>query len=171
MTGYALKLAISQTIGHFWNESVGQIYPTLRRLEDQGLLERTRAMRRDSSVFSVTPSGLKQLRSLLREPPPPQTRRNALLLRLFFGRHLGPAHCRALLQGARDQATRELESYEHLSAALADEAGYAHDREYWLLTLMAGIHAARATIAWADESLQRLPDTMGQTSKRPGRPR
>jgi DNA-binding PadR family transcriptional regulator len=29
MTGYALREAIRDVLGHFWSESFGQIYPTL----------------------------------------------------------------------------------------------------------------------------------------------
>ncbi|MGH9601902.1 MAG: PadR family transcriptional regulator, partial [Terriglobales bacterium] len=31
-SGYDLKKRMEQSIAHFWSESYGQIYPTLRRL-------------------------------------------------------------------------------------------------------------------------------------------
>ena len=40
MTGYALRNEIRDTLGHFWSESFGQIYPALAELERQGLVER-----------------------------------------------------------------------------------------------------------------------------------
>ena len=51
MTGYALREAIRDVLGHFWSESFGQIYPTLQALEDAGHVERrggARAPRRSS---------------------------------------------------------------------------------------------------------------------------
>ena len=38
MTGYAVRAAIAETLGHFWHESFGQIYPTLAELEKDCLL-------------------------------------------------------------------------------------------------------------------------------------
>ncbi len=38
-SGYELKQRIERSIGNFWSESYGQIYPTLKRLEREGLVE------------------------------------------------------------------------------------------------------------------------------------
>ena len=40
MSGYAVRAAITGTLGHFWSESFGQIYPTLARLESERLVVR-----------------------------------------------------------------------------------------------------------------------------------
>lgn len=39
MSGYDVKQFLESTIAHFWNESYGQIYPTLKALEAEGLVE------------------------------------------------------------------------------------------------------------------------------------
>jgi DNA-binding PadR family transcriptional regulator len=160
MTGYALRNEIRDTLGHFWSESFGQIYPTLAELERQGLVERHGAERTGSSTFSITRSGLARLRTLLREPGQAARPRNGLLLRLFFGRHLGPEACRHLVQQARAQAEAQLVRMAAVRRELDGNDEHADDSPYWLLTVSAGEHAARATIAWADEamaSLARLP--------------
>ncbi len=38
MNGYEIRKYIETTISFFWNESFGQIYPTLKRLEEEGLI-------------------------------------------------------------------------------------------------------------------------------------
>jgi hypothetical protein len=35
MSGYDLGLTIRASVGHFWNESYGQIYPNLKKLETE----------------------------------------------------------------------------------------------------------------------------------------
>lgn len=40
MSGYDLKQLIGWSIGHFWREGYGQIYPTLKDLEAEGLVRR-----------------------------------------------------------------------------------------------------------------------------------
>ncbi len=57
MTGYALREAIRDVLGHFWSESFGQIYPTLAALQSEGLIRRAGSGQRGSSTFTITPSG------------------------------------------------------------------------------------------------------------------
>ena len=93
MTGYALREAIREVLGHFWSESFGQIYPTLAELERQGHVRRLDSARTGASTFAITPSGMTRLKELLAQPVQQVPPRNGLMLRLFFGRHLGPAAC------------------------------------------------------------------------------
>jgi len=37
-SGYEIRKAIESTVGYFWGESFGQIYPTLKRLAAEGLI-------------------------------------------------------------------------------------------------------------------------------------
>jgi DNA-binding PadR family transcriptional regulator len=165
MTGYALRETIREVLGHFWSESYGQIYPTLAALEQQGQVERGSTGRRPgSSTFVITWSGRTRLRELLAQPIQPVPPRNGLLLRLFFGRTLGVDACRALLRETRTEAERRLAGYEALRTEIAAEDEHAADRPYWLLTVSAGEHGARATIAWADEALAAL-DQLGPRKK------
>jgi DNA-binding PadR family transcriptional regulator len=150
MSGYALREAVTSVLGHFWHESYGQIYPALKRLEADGLIERQTGTRGNSSVFSLTTAGADRLDQLLAEPMTVDRPRNPLMLRLFFGRRLGPDVCQELINEARQQATAQLAMFEAIRAEMATEPQYAADRPYWLLTVSAGEHTARATLAWAD---------------------
>ena len=156
MTGYSVREAIRDVLGHFWSESFGQIYPTLGELERRGHVERRGSARTGSSTFSITASGRARLKELLARPIQPQPPRNGLMLRLFFGRQLGPEACQSLLVEAKADAERRLAEYEAIRKELLEEQDYAEDRPYWLLTVSAGEHSARASIAWADESLAAL---------------
>ena len=156
MTGYALREAIRDVLGHFWSESFGQIYPTLARLERNGLVKRTDSARTGSSTFRITPAGRRRLRELLAQPIQPVPPRNGLMLRLFFGRQLGPEACRELVLEAKTEAERNLVELAAIRQELDQEVEHAEDRPYWLLTVSAGEHSARAAIAWADEALAAL---------------
>src|SRR5918996_3741038 len=158
MTGYALREAIRDVLGHFWSESFGQIYPTLARLERSGLVKRSDSARTGSSTFRITPAGRRRLRELLAQPIQQVPPRNGLMLRLFFGRQLGPEACRSLVHEAKAEAERRLAQYEGIRKDLLDEQEHAEDRPYWLLTVSAGEHTARAAIAWADEALAALDE-------------
>ena len=57
MTGYAVREAIRDVLGHFWNESFGQIYPTLAQLQRDGLVQRSQGERSGSSVYAIAAPG------------------------------------------------------------------------------------------------------------------
>ncbi len=149
-SGYGVRQAITETLGHFWHESFGQIYPTLASLEADGLVGRTPA-----GQFTITDAGLERLTELLAEPVEPTRPRNGLLLRLFFAAHLPEGMPRRLVEDARRQAQVALAQYDGIQAEVARETH--PDAEYWLATVSYGIHHAQATVDWADETLARLP--------------
>ncbi len=156
MSGYALREAIRDVLGHFWSESFGQIYPTLKALEQEGLVARAGTARAGGSTFTVTDTGLQRLRELLTEPVREVPPRNGLLLRLFFGRALGPAACRELIAGARADAVARLAEFDRL---LADnDAEGEPDSPYIRMTILAGRHSAEAAIGWADTCLAMLDE-------------
>ncbi|HSF97242.1 MAG TPA: PadR family transcriptional regulator [Ornithinibacter sp.] len=162
MTGYEVRRAITEVLGHFWHESYGQIYPCLAALEQSGSVRRTGPGRTSGTVFQITPAGQDQLRKLLAEPHATPPARNGLLLRLFFGAHLADGAARNLLEQARDRARRALEEYASVRDETGDETreesgdGAGRERALRAITLSFGEHVARAQIAWAQESLETL---------------
>ncbi len=164
MTGYRLRAAITDTLGHFWHESFGQIYPTLKALEADGLVEREGATR--SGAFRITARGTARLHELLAEPFTLPPARDPLLLRLFFGRHVDPELTRERITQALDAAVARSEEFARVRAEIEGQPDAA-DGVYWLLTLSAGEHAARARIAWAREALELL-DRSADGESRPG---
>ncbi len=92
-TGYEIKQVTDQSTRFFWGASYGQIYPELRRLETDGLVEsreepRGRVPRR---VFSLTTAGREALDAWLEEPEEAYEVRDEGLLKLFFGDLMSPA--------------------------------------------------------------------------------
>ncbi|TFB99541.1 PadR family transcriptional regulator [Cryobacterium adonitolivorans] len=165
MTGYALREQIRDALGHFWAESFGQIYPALTALERDGLIQRQAALRAGSSTFAITPRGTERLRELLAEAPVMPKPRNGVLLRLFFGRQVGEEACRQLVQDTRARAETELAEMRHIRDELQADTG--PDAPYILLTVLAGEHAARASLTWADEALGVLDSLTPQHSPAP----
>ncbi len=148
MTGYALRQTILEVLGHFWSESFGQIYPTLTRLRENGYVVTTAGGRADSNIHTITTAGTRRLQALLRESIADRPPRSGLLLRLFFGRQLGPQHCLALIDEAEATARGQLARYAQLREVIA-KAETSSDDMYWLLTVDHGERQARAVLDWA----------------------
>jgi len=171
MSGYDIRKEIADSLAHFWHGGYGQIYPALKQLASQGMIEEQAGAaggRADRKVFSLTTRGRAKLRDWLTQPPQTQTPRNELLLKLFFGR-LVPSEAseRHVLQFRQQQqqlngACRELETQ-----LLATQARHS-DLAYWLMTISYGRHLSRALIAWSDETLQALRrERKDQTTRKP----
>jgi DNA-binding PadR family transcriptional regulator len=156
MTGYALREEIRDTLGHFWSESFGQIYPALAELERQELVERKSPEGSRSTTFGITEAGLARLRALLAEPAQTAKPRNGVMLRLFFGSQLGPQACTEIVLEARQRAEQQLAAMAAARAELRETPSLADNAAYISITISAGEHSALATIAWADDALAGL---------------
>ncbi len=154
MSGYAVRKAITETLGHFWSESFGQIYPTLARREAEGHVAPSGDGRTTGSTYRLTTKGRRRLRALLSEPIPAAPPRNGTLLRLFFGELLGPDECADLVAATRERAEASLSELRSIRREVQAEVDAGDTgAAYRLITVSAGEHAARAQMAWADEAL------------------
>src|ERR1700761_1644592 len=71
MSGYDIRQLIPQSIGHFWSESYGQIYPALKALTTEGLVTKKTERKKgrpDRNIYSLTEAGRKQLTEWLAIP-------------------------------------------------------------------------------------------------------
>ena len=169
MSGYDLKKAVEQSVGNFWKESYGQLYPILKRLSEQGLVEKVDGAgggKRARHVYSVTSDGRQALRRWLEEPTEPQQLRNELLLKLFFGGRGDATWSRRQVERTRRRLVAELERYEAIHERLRREHADDADYEYWVITVRYGERDTRALIDWCDETLAVLDRMASRTSSK-----
>jgi DNA-binding PadR family transcriptional regulator len=159
MSGYDLKQFVDESVRHFWAESFGQIYPILRRLEMDGLVERQpapAATGRERIVYGITDAGREALARWVGEPARHDVGRVEVLLKLFFARNAPPGTAARLLRGFRAEHVARLERYAAEEQRLRTERGRFADLPYWLATLSYGRHVSRTLVEWCDESLAAL---------------
>ena len=93
-TGYTIKKWFEQEYSHFWQESFGQIYPTLKKLVTEGLAVSSNDTEtgngRSQIVYSITDAGRKELSDWLREEPEIEKLRYEILLKVSFGENTEP---------------------------------------------------------------------------------
>lgn len=157
MSGYDIKRFLEDTVAHFWSESYGQIYPTLRALEAQGLVSgRAEAAGRSRRVYRLTDLGLRELRTWLAEPPEPHVPRYEISLKLFFGDQLTVDEARGHLRSYRHVHVDQLDRYRTHEAELRESMRGAARLPYWLAVIRGGIRYAEMVVAWCDETLAAL---------------
>lgn len=154
MSGYDIKRFLEGTIANFWSESYGQIYPTLKQLEAEGLV----AGRDDESggrgrrVYTLTEDGLATLRGWLREPPEPDVPRYEISLKLFFGDQLPVETAVAHLESHRERHRAMLDRYTELEPELERQLAGSPRLPYWLAVLRGGIRYAEMVVEWCDDT-------------------
>ena len=186
-SGYDMRKTIQGSVGYFWGESYGQIYPTLKRLASEGLItprgrvETGRAKTRRAAQgrggrqeYTLTAAGHARLREWLalpyREDPP----RDEFLLKLFFGREAGPGVAERQVREFQEKNRRVLATIEEIGRmGTAKNAEHPHFR-YWILTLEYGVTQIRAALEWSERALETLQqmETAGRrgAEKKPRRP-
>jgi DNA-binding PadR family transcriptional regulator len=150
-SGYDIRRFIAGSLGNFWNESFGQIYPALRSLEAEGLVRRAEPDpdgRPQRQLYAITDAGRAHLAEWLQEPAAPQTFRVEALVKLFFAPQVGPAAARAQVARFRAEQRTRLARYRAIADRL--ERDYRDDPRlpYWQLTVAFGLESGRAMEAW-----------------------
>jgi PadR family transcriptional regulator, regulatory protein AphA len=156
MSGYALKKASEQSLGNFWNESYGQIYPILKRLAAEGLATTSvekQAGKPDRCVYALTDKGRRALQRWLRKPAEQEVGRIEILLKVFFGRHIALADNVRQLQRLQTYQRQLLQKFEAMEGRLKAEHADNPDLPYWLMTISYGRHVCQARLHWGDEAL------------------
>lgn len=158
-SGYDIHKAIQGSVGYFWGESFGQIYPTLKRLASEGLIAPSRAAssaRPNRQEYCLTPAGHAQLQEWLAVPYRDDPPRNEFLLKLFFGRAAPPSVLIAQIRHFQERHQRLLATL--LEIETLGRAGQSENPHFpfWMLTLTFGIAQARAALEWSESALAML---------------
>jgi len=159
MSGYDIRQLIPWSIGQFWSESYGQIYPALKQMTTAGLVERKTERnkgRPDRHVYSLTRTGREELRGWLELPPAQEVPRNELLLKLFFGSHVAPAVSKEHVEAFLELHEGLLKTYQATAKTLRKERGDNPQLPYWLMPLNMGRHRSLAMVKWCRETLVEL---------------
>lgn len=168
MSGYELHKVIRDSIAHFWSESFGQIYPTLKKLAADGMVEPVKRAKdgRTRQPYKLTRSGREQLKAWLADPPRPQPARHELLLKLFFSQAVSPSVFLQHVREFRQTQQCDLNEYLKIEKQFAEHEGRADEGfPFRLATLRFGLFHTRAAIAWADETITRLDAKSGSFGK------
>lgn len=158
-SGYDIKKLTDRSTRYFWSENYGNLYPTLKRLEEGGLVTVTRQPqdgKPERKVYAITDAGREVLAVWLREPTEPSRHRNELLLKLFFGAQVPlEVSCEQLTRYRAEQQAL-IETYREIETWMKTARAEHPDAPFELLTLSYGRHEAEALVRWCDESLKSL---------------
>ena len=151
-SGYDMKATVDRSTRFFWAGSYGQIYPELRRLEREGLIEGEDAPNggRTRRVYRLTAAGRDALREWLLGSATTIEYRDESLLRLFFAEALPREQALQLLAGRKH-------GHERVPGGSARDRHSAGDGSTFdQLVLQWGIDFNECGAKWCEQQLQRL---------------
>jgi DNA-binding PadR family transcriptional regulator len=168
-SGYEIRKTIEQTVGFFWGESYGQLYPTLKKLVAEGLVTAVGADTgsRARRAYSITEAGRQALREWLAVPFRDDPPRDEFLLKLFFGDQAAPGISVGHIREFQQKNRRMLATLEVLEKLGRERSSHYPGFKFWILTLEFGLAQLRAGLAWSESALAVLEaGEADQTGKR-----
>ena len=159
MSGYDLRQAIRSSVGHFWNESYGQIYPNLKRLEAAGCVTaktERQTGKPERHIYSITKEGRARLAAWLEIEPQPEIPRNELLLKLFFGAQGSPELLIGQVERMMERERTFLHEFSRIEQEEIAPGRQYPDAPYWKMTARFGQLELDAHLRWAEETLTEL---------------
>jgi len=158
MSGYDLGQTIRGSVGFFWNESYGQIYPNLKKLAADGLVTSKKERQKgkpDRHIYSITKKGKKRLAAWLAVPPQPEIPRNELLLKLFFGAQAPAEILIGYMERMQLAERNAIERIAQVEAEIAKNQQYP-DAPYWRMAARFGELELESHLRWAEETQAEL---------------
>jgi DNA-binding PadR family transcriptional regulator len=170
-TGYQLKENFDNSIAHFWQANLSQIYPTLKEMEREGLLTMEveyQESRPNRKVYQITDQGREELRRWLRLPTNLASVHEPFLIKVFFGAELSQDEILAQLRSQLELHRGQRDAYATMEATAsgrsAAAASLVRESVFWNLTLQMGIKSEEAWIAWLEEAIREI-EALGENSE------
>jgi DNA-binding PadR family transcriptional regulator len=175
MSGYELQKQFSLSVGHVWYAADSQIYPELRKMESEGLVEgedQTRGERGTRRLYHVTPQGDAAFLEWMETPLEYSRVRDPANLKAAYLETTSRESARAFLLAHIDQWQRERGQWEeelrHIdsgeSAMLVRRLTVTADDDrdatvaFKRFSYEGLLARADAEIAWAERGLRLLDD-------------
>ena len=175
--GYELRAAFEAVVGGDanWEVKPAQIYTTLDRLEEAGLVTRQSDLGEGDEpsrrIYAITESGREVLQDWFDSSVETQPQRDEFFVKLMIAQACGEQEIWRIIQGQRSSL------YQELHALTAQREIYDPQREIaQILLLDKAIMHVEADLRWLDmaemrtEQIKRQPLSMPELRRR-GRPR
>ena len=157
-TGYEIRKQL-RDISTIWYESYGQIYPSLKRLTEQGFATReTRDGAKGSNkyIYTITDKGRKHLQDWLEEPVRFTPVRHELGLRIYFAKHSTRAILIEQLKRFKVKTLRDLEHNRELYKKYIVNKDPLISSDHAFMTISQSKYVLDAQLAWCEDMLEHI---------------
>lgn len=163
MTGYEMKQSMDHSTSNFWHAELSQIYTTLKKLEEKGLISSVsveQESRPDRRVYSITEAGANDLAHWLRTPDVEiYPSKEPFLLKLFFSAKVEKEFLLTQLRIQRDLHLALVDEYKTettdiITKTVEQAPQLKMDALLWEATRRAGEIIDEAIVRWLEETIE-----------------
>ena len=160
-TGYDIHKLVKTRMGSFWDIGYSQIYPTLRRLEKEGILTKKVEINeqgQNRKVYFITNEGKNKLKDWLTRPAKPETFKFEVLLKISFGDQVSKDET---IKHIEELKARNIAQLENILSIEKEMKTHLNENErffFGLLALSLGKSLHIAANEWADTALTEIKE-------------
>lgn len=158
-TGYDIKKYSDKVLSGFWNENFGHIYPTLKKMQKDGMIEIVMGEEKGKKVrYGITEKGKKELEAWLLEETIQQPIRSEFMLKLMFSSSQPRENVIRMLEEYKALHEKNLEKYLGMRKDL--EQGIqeiSKERVVFIKAILRkAIISSQGVIQWCDETIEEM---------------
>jgi DNA-binding PadR family transcriptional regulator len=161
LSGYDIKKKIDYMISNFWDVGYGQIYPTLKSMVQENLIEKKSAGKDkgpEKLIYSIKEEGTLVLQQWLELPEAKEYVKYEILLKLFFGSTLKTEDNIKRIESFRNTHQDSLKLMGLFSENLKQVIQEDDDHLYYYLTVLFGEQIYKAYLNWSDMAIKLLEE-------------
>ena len=157
-SGYEIKKKVEFSISYFWDISYGQIYPILKKLEEEGLA--TKEIEKaekgpNRKIYTITENGKRELKKWLQQP---EKKENEILLKIFFGKQLSYEENIEKIKKFSETRSKGIIGLEHAERELFRVLEEDKDHIYFMIVALFGIYSYKSQIKWSEMAIKLLKE-------------
>jgi PadR family transcriptional regulator, regulatory protein AphA len=159
LSGYDIKKISDTSIGYFWQENYGHIYPVLKTMKNEGLVVPEKEESKGNPpriVYTITEKGRQEFDKWMSTRTEPDKYRMELLLKVFFGEFSSKEQIVRHLENTISWLNESLKEYQEVHTHLEKKHPKEEGSKYWLFTAKFGEKFARMQIEWCEECIAEL---------------
>jgi len=163
-SGYEIKKMIDRSIGFFWTENFGHIYPVLSSLEKKGFVEKRKIQqekRPSKNVYDITEKGKDHFYRWLRRDAEYEKIKHEVLLKVFFGGFDRAENIKEKLLTEKRLHEDLLAEYKEVEKHMGKNHPESRDRKYWDMTLEFGKRYSTMALGWCRDMIEVMEGKKG----------
>jgi len=158
LSGYDIKKLIDIRFRFFWNESYGQIYPTLKKMVASKYIQALPIIdsKRSKQHYEITPLGRLTLQAWQDEKPEKESIRIELLLKIYFGSGRDPQTLIEFIKAFQSNHHQDLMILNAFKKELSSIPDPFQHHQNILSVIEFGVKTNTAYLDWCQETLHNL---------------
>jgi PadR family transcriptional regulator AphA len=162
-SGYDIKKFCDSSIGYFWNENYGHIYPVLQKMEEEELITKEVKQtegRPTKNVYSITQKGREELEEWLMLPTEQGPIRSEFLLKIFLSKDIPVKNIIEKIQKVKEDCEKDLKQYSEIEE-MFNSGKIEADKKSKVLCLSTVIFGKKndeAKVKWCEETIKALEE-------------